>query len=148
MLSEHRSHMAPAHPPMPHPHPSSTPQPTARCVNLPLPSSGFVDAGHCVRLCHFVSFFFVSFSFSFAHSFHARVSRPHPTRRHPAPPSASPCPSFGITPPLPRRHPALPSASPHPSLGVVRLHRRPGLFVNTVGARCVAAPASDPLSLL
>ena len=57
-------------------------KPTACCVNLPLPSSGFVDTGHCMCLHHFVSFFFVSFSFSFAHSFHACMSC------HPTPPSA------------------------------------------------------------
>ena len=87
LFSECRSHLAPAHPPMPCPHPSSTPPPTACCVNLPLPSSGFINASHCAHLSTpLCKLFFVSFCFAFAHSFHARMSRPHPTWHHPAPP--------------------------------------------------------------
>ena len=69
----------------------------------PLPSSGFVDAGHCAHLSRPLCKFFFFFCFAFAHLFHSRMSRPHPTWRHPAPPSAS----------------------PRPSLGVVQLHRHP-----------------------
>jgi hypothetical protein len=87
----------------------------------PLPSSGFVDAGHCARLSTPPCKFFFLFLFCFASL------------------TLVPCPRVASPP-----H----TASPPPSPGVVRLRRRPGLFINTLGARCVNAPASDPLSLL
>ena len=87
----------------------------------PLPSSGFVDAGHYACLSTPPCKFFFLFLFCFASL------------------TLVPCPRV-VSPPH--------TASPPPSPSVVRLHRRPGLFINTLGARCVDAPASDPLSLL